>query len=118
MATALNSVTFPIEPAGCQVSEKPSGSRIEMADGSLDYRPASSTGVRRMWTVQVDACTATNVATLRTPYLAAILANVTWAPPAGGSYTVRAVAGSWSEAPDVQGGALLSTVRFQLEEAS
>lgn len=119
MATSLNGVTFPLEPppGGCRVGERASGERVEMADGSVDYRPANSTGVRLTWAVQVDSLTTAEVSTLRAAYLAGVLAGVTFVTPGGGSYTVRSVAGSWSEEPDVQGGVLRQTVKFQLEEA-
>lgn len=118
MTTSLNGVNFPLEPAACNRRKVLAGERVNMADGSLDYRPANAKGYRWAWDVQVDALTAANVTTISGAFDAAVLADVTWVPPEGGSYTVRGLAETWREMPDVQGGVLRFTVHFTLEEAS
>lgn len=118
MATSLNSVNFPLEPVKCERRKKSAGLRKVMADGSLDYRPQNTAGYRYFWNVQVDGLTAAQVPTIEDEFDAAILADTTWVPTQGGSYSVRALSESWSQVPDVQGGVLRFTVTFQLEEAA
>jgi len=80
MATTLDGVTL-ADPVSCPVRDRPIGSEVERADGSLVRRTTNSTGHRRIWMPKWDGITAAQLATLLTEWEDALQGAVNWSPP-------------------------------------